>query len=370
MSILNGKRPMNLTMRGVSSIFPSDDFKIKCPFVRDTSFQALLGQNTQLDFCHIEPRPMRWGEMKTQTTSDAVSLGFAKRFEQSVIGMGVEIIQHEINAIGIRVEGINQITHSIGEIPFGALAGDEGMAFTGFRFSKHEQVTSAVTLIFVVFPTGMPRTDRQGDTGMLEQLKTLLIETNHGVQWVIGLMIQTQHAFHSRQKHGSYVGDAPAFDLPRLNLFFFRMSRTVSGAICSITPSSTSRWASNSSVQRARPSGGSVHANAVRCASWPSSSFTLLPRPCLSVKGLSRPSSQNRKRVRRTVSSSMYNWSQISRSVLPSSLFNKMCARRITTAWLRPLLTIANNFCRSLGVSLISCFSILSAYPYPSSLAS
>src|SRR5258708_11409985 len=299
MSILNGKRPMNLTMRGVSSIFPSDDFKIKCPFVRDTSFQALLGQNTQLDFCHIEPRPMRWGEMKTQTTSDAVSLGFAKRFDQRVIGMGVEIIQHDINAIGIRVEGINQITHSIGEIPFGALAGDEGMAFTGFRFSKHTQIAGAGAFICGAFPTGMTRTYWDRCASWREQLAALLVETDHGTLWVIGLMLPAQPTCHLRQEQRRYVGDTPTFDLPRLKVFFFRMRRTVSGAIGSITPSSTKRWASNSSVQRAR--GGSVQANAVKWASWPASSLATAPRPGLSAKALSNPSSQNRKRVRRPV---------------------------------------------------------------------
>src|SRR5579872_4653278 len=106
MGILNGKRPMDLAMRSVGSLFPSDKLKVEGPFVRDTAFQALLGQNTQLDLCHIEPRPMCWREMKTKSGSDAVRLSFAKRFDQRVIRMGVEVIQHDINAVSVRVQDI------------------------------------------------------------------------------------------------------------------------------------------------------------------------------------------------------------------------------------------------------------------------
>ena len=227
-------------MGSVGSIFPSDKFQIECPFVRNTAFETLFGQNTQLDFGHVEPRPMGWGEVKTKPDSDAIRLGFAKRFDQGVIRMGVEIIQHNINALSVRVQNIDQITHDTGEIPFGALTGNEGMALTGFRFSQHEQVPSAVALVFMVFSAWMPRTEGNGDARLLEQLEALLIETNHRAQRVMGLMIQVQNTFHFCQEHRCYLGNTPAFDLPSLNLFFFRISRTVSGAICSITPASTS----------------------------------------------------------------------------------------------------------------------------------
>ena len=72
---------MDVTMGKVGSILPSDDFKVERPFVRHTAFEALFGQNTQLNFCHVEPRTMRWGEMKAQSESEAVCLGFAKGFD-------------------------------------------------------------------------------------------------------------------------------------------------------------------------------------------------------------------------------------------------------------------------------------------------
>src|ERR1700687_1440853 len=121
---------------------------------------------------------MRWGEMKTQSGSEAVGLRFAKRFDQRMVGVGVEIIQYDINAVSARIQDIDQIAQGIGEITFGALTGDGGLAVPRFKFSKHEQVPSAIALIFMVFQTGVSRTDWNGNTGLFEQLDTLLIETN------------------------------------------------------------------------------------------------------------------------------------------------------------------------------------------------
>src|SRR5258708_19855527 len=125
----------------------------------------------------------------------------------------------------------------------------------------------------------------------------MLNEKDHGPVWVKRLMIQGQDSFHPRQEAGRYLGDTPAFDLPRLNLFFFKIKRTVSGAICSITPSCTRRQANNSSVQRARPSGAWLHANAVRCASCPSFTLAAAPSRAFSPNTFSRPPSQNTTRV-------------------------------------------------------------------------
>src|SRR5260221_14338159 len=99
-------------------------------------------------------------EMEAQTSSDAIRLSFAKSFDQSQIRMGIEVIQNHIKAGHIRVQKIDQIAHGESEIPFCAAVGDEGMAFPGFRFSKYEQIARAIALIFMVFPTRMPRSHR------------------------------------------------------------------------------------------------------------------------------------------------------------------------------------------------------------------
>src|ERR1700690_868062 len=155
-SVINGKRPMNVMMRSVSGIFPSNEFETEGPFVGDAALEALFSQHTQLNFSHIQPRTMRGREMEAQPSSNAIRLSFAKSFNQSQIRMGVEIIQNHINAASVRVQTIDQIAHGESEIPFGAAVSDEGKAFPGFRFSTYEQIARAVALIFMVFPARMP----------------------------------------------------------------------------------------------------------------------------------------------------------------------------------------------------------------------
>src|SRR5258708_35327217 len=232
---------MNLTLRSIGFVFTSDEYKVKRLFVWDTRLEALFGQDTRFDFCHIEPRPMGRGEMKADGCRDTVSLGLTKRLDQGQIGMGNEGIQDHINTVSMRVQAIYQIAHGVGNITFRAATADEGMAFSGFRFSKHTQIAGAGAFICGVFPTGMTRTYWDRCASWREQLAALLVETDHGTLWVIGLMLPAQPTCHLRQEQRRYVGDTPTFDLPRLKVFFFRMRRTVSGAIGSITPSSTKR---------------------------------------------------------------------------------------------------------------------------------
>ncbi len=128
---------MNATVGSVSGLFPGNEFQIEGPFVRDTSVKALFGQDTQLDFGHVEPRTMSRGVMKAEPGGNPIRFHFAKGFDQGVVGMGVEIIQNDIKANGIRVKDIDQITHGVSEILFGAATSNEEMASPSFRFSEN-----------------------------------------------------------------------------------------------------------------------------------------------------------------------------------------------------------------------------------------
>ena len=86
-------------------------------------------------------------------------------------------------------------------------------------------------------------------------------------------VVNLQHVLHGADELSIALRrDAPALLQPRLELVFFSVWRTVSAQILSTISHSTSRSASNCSVQRARPSGGWEQAKAINWASsWPSS---------------------------------------------------------------------------------------------------
>ena len=132
----------------------------------------------------------------------------------------------------------------------------------------------------------------------------------------IGTVIDLQHVFHGTHKvRTAFRRDAPTLFQPRLEFVFFSVLRTVSGWMLSTISHSTSRSANNLSVQRARPSGASPQASAIKWASAAPSSFFGRRRCCsLRPKAASIPSSTQRRRIRSTVLAEI-NWLQHSMTV-------------------------------------------------------
>ena len=113
-------------------------------------------------------------------------------------------------------------------------------------------------------------------------------------------MVDFQHVFHRAHKVHQPSGGMHQHSLGEgLTSFFSCALRTVSGWMLSTISHSTSRSAS---VQRARPSGGSPQASAIRWASAAPSSFFGRRRCCsLRPKAASIPSSTQRRRTLSTV---------------------------------------------------------------------
>ena len=156
--------------------------------------------------------------------------------------------------------------------------------------------------------------------------------------------------------------DAPTLFQPGLEFVCFSVLRTVSGWMLSTIPHSTSRSANNLSVQRARPSGGSPQAGAIRWASAAPSSF-LGRRRCCSLRPMaaSTPSSTQRRRIRSTVVLAISRDRAASSSVRPpsfrtSSLGNRMRTSVYLYAAARLLETMAFSSCCSSVVSSIRYF--------------
>lgn len=119
--------------------------------------QALARQDTDFNFGHIEPRSMNGSVMKAHPAHKPVRLKEAERFDQGLIGMGIEVIQDQLNALGIRIEHIGQIAYGLGKIGFGPAFGQPHVPLTGQRFDHHEQIARAASPIFVILATGMLR---------------------------------------------------------------------------------------------------------------------------------------------------------------------------------------------------------------------
>src|SRR5512143_3062794 len=91
-----------------------------------------------------------------------------------------------------------------------------------------------------------------------------------------GPLVDLQHVLHRTDKLGiGFRWNTPLRFQPRLQFVFFNTCRTVSYDTVSTYSSSTIRSANSRKVHRFRPSGGALHATAIKCASCTPSSFGL-----------------------------------------------------------------------------------------------
>lgn len=134
---------MNAALGGIASVFPGDNFSRQRPFIRQASAQTLRRQNAEFNLGHIQPGRMNRRKVKAQAAHDPVCFQLTEKLDQSVIMMRVQVIHHDIDAFRIGIQLIDQIPHRIGKVMLLAATSDQYMPLPRFRFSEHEQVTSA-----------------------------------------------------------------------------------------------------------------------------------------------------------------------------------------------------------------------------------
>ena len=102
---------------------------------------------------------------------------------------------------------------------------DNSFPFPRQRFTDHEHIGNTIADIFRIHLFGLPRFT--GYTNLLNQLFVRLIYADNWVERVVRPLIYFQHILHFRYKFRIRPGDAPFFDLPRLDFVFFITSQTV-----------------------------------------------------------------------------------------------------------------------------------------------
>ena len=189
------------------------------------------------------------------------------------------------------------------EVHSSAPLGHLDMPPASFRLTEHEQVSSAVSLVLVVIsfhPTRLGPDDR---SLIGHQLPGCLVETDHRMVRVVVCVVQVQHVLHSSHELPAHLRDAPLLLLPRLEFVFLSIWRTVSREMLSANPIATKL-----DRPSACPSGASLHAMAIRCASCLPSNLRFCPGRGRSLSALSSSSFTNRVRtLLRTVKAGSVN---------------------------------------------------------------
>jgi hypothetical protein len=198
--------------------------------------------------------------------------GKASYSEAGVWVFQVVLDQHD--PLGGRVVHVDQVLDAVRPVDAGAPVADAHVPPAAQRLADQEQVAGPVALVLVVGPGGPARRHRDRRVDLPEQLAAGLVQADLRPARVVGAGVDPEHVLHAPDELGVMLGrDAPALDAPGLQPVCCKACRTVSEEMRSTTSSSTSRSASSRSVQRARPSGGALHASATRWASCSPSSL-------------------------------------------------------------------------------------------------
>ena len=93
--------PVDLRLVMVTLGLPSRDFSTQGLNLGNPAIQTLAGQDGEFTFSHIEPTAMFGGVVKLQLAGDPACFGGCKGLVEGGWGMGIEIIHHQLWAIGI-----------------------------------------------------------------------------------------------------------------------------------------------------------------------------------------------------------------------------------------------------------------------------
>src|SRR5665213_483008 len=325
--------PVDGELGGVALCFPCGDLLGQSLLVGDAAIEALPRQGREFDLRDVEPTAMLGGVVDLQLVRDPFRFGGLERFVQRGGGVGIEIVHDQDDALGVRVVHVHQVFHHVCPVHLRPPLGHLYMAAVAQGLAPQEQVRNAVALVLVVLPLDLAGFHGQRRPRIGKQLLGGFVQANVGSTRVIGPPIHVQDILHMPDERSVRLGwDHKAFLQPRLELFFFSMTRTVSCESRSAYCSSTMRPANSRKVQRGWPVGASLHARAISRASWsPSRRQGRWFFGWRWVSAASSPSSTYRLRTRHTVTSPTANASTIFLSVQPGpsapwSAFSKIRA--------------------------------------------
>ena len=143
--------------------------------------------------------------------------------------MRVEVIQHQDDLLRIRVLDINEVAKDLGKILLRAMRAHRHMPLARQWLKAHEEVTRALSLLFVVKALDLPRFGWDGHPCRTSQLLARFVQTDLRMPCIIGACVDVQHLFHLAHKGGiRFRRNTILFFEPGLELVFFSTWRTVS----------------------------------------------------------------------------------------------------------------------------------------------
>src|ERR1700722_19232059 len=116
--VLAGKSPGDLATFGVTALLPGGDFGDEQRALGQASVKALAIKDADLDFRHIQPAGVLWGVVEDDPAQELLSRPDTEHCFKADWKVRTEIVEHEVNAPGFRVDVFEQMFDEGNEVDF------------------------------------------------------------------------------------------------------------------------------------------------------------------------------------------------------------------------------------------------------------
>jgi hypothetical protein len=101
---------------GIASVFPSRDFLFEDVNGRNPTIQTLPREHGEFKFDYIEPTAVLGGVVELQPVENSSGFLWREGLVQGRWGMGIEIVQDNLNVSSVREQDIDEVLHTQGEV--------------------------------------------------------------------------------------------------------------------------------------------------------------------------------------------------------------------------------------------------------------
>ena len=219
--VLGREAPVHRGAVSVAVGHPCRDLGRQCRPVGDTPVQALAAEHTELDLGDGEPTAVLGGGMDVEFVPDPLGFGRRERLVEPGRVVGVEVVEHQGDALGIRKVDVDQLAHHLGEVDPGAVVGDLDLAPPQQGRGEQEEVGGAAALVFGVVATRMAGDQRQRRLDLADQLLAGLVKADQRASGIERAGVEVEDVFQLGDEGGVLAGrDAPFLAQPGLEFSF------------------------------------------------------------------------------------------------------------------------------------------------------
>jgi hypothetical protein len=128
--------------------------------------------------------------MELHPLQNAACFRWRKGFVEGGRGVGVQIILHQANVLGVRIDLIDEPAHDFGVVLHGALGSHLDVPAARKWLHQHKQVACAFAFVLVIHALGLAWLDGNRRLYIGMQHHRFLIQADRRVLWVILLLVE------------------------------------------------------------------------------------------------------------------------------------------------------------------------------------